>query len=603
MAIDAPKPQGEGLNPYQPPGPGPFFFEEFDGIDTSTSRYGLDEKKMAWCDGWFPMGPKLLNAMPGLGPPLWSAPHGGQVVFFNFANIGTNPIMVAMHADGGMWQVNTNTQFATRIMPDGTILNPTQTKVGISQWGSQYVIIVAQQTNGYWLWDGTALYGAGTLAPPVTITAGGSNYSNPTVTATGGSGTGAIFSATVSNGVITGIKIINPGSGYLATDTVSLSIADSSGSSATATVTLMPYGISGSQAEIYVQRVWVINGATLTWTAPGSFSNFATSAGGGNTTSADSFLRVQYTQIKQTNGFLYTIADSSINYISGVTTSGSPPTTTFTNQNADPEVGTPWPATVDVFGRNIIFANPFGVQISYGAAVSKISEPLDGVYQTVPNFGGFNPSAAKHILFGKKIWILLLPIIDPVTGLQANKLLIWNGKIWFSSVQDVPLLYIQHQEINSILTAYGTDGQKVYPLFTTPSTAFTKTVQSKFWAGPGGYQMTKVATRLWAIFQFVKIAPITVTISVDSETTKNPITYTSSINPIPVKNASGTIIPVKNASSVVIPTQSVSANVYVLPPTAVGQQGALLGLTISTNEPTLSLWSAALQPEIEVYRG
>ena len=47
----------------------------------------------------------------------------------------------------------------------------------------------------------------------------------------------------------------------------------------------------------------------------------------------------------------------------------------------------------DVFGRNIVFANSFGAHISYGAAVTKISEELDGVYNTVPiaNFGTLVP--------------------------------------------------------------------------------------------------------------------------------------------------------------------------------------------------------------------
>ena len=120
----------------------------------------------------------------------------------------------------------------------------------------------------------------------------------------------------------------------------------------------IPLAISGTAIEVYSGRVWIANGPTITFSVPGSLIDFSSANGGGNFTSSDSFLRVAYIQLKQTNGFLYLIGDSSVNYISGVQTSGSPPVTTLTNQNADPEVGSPWPATVDVFSRNILFANP-----------------------------------------------------------------------------------------------------------------------------------------------------------------------------------------------------------------------------------------------------
>jgi hypothetical protein len=231
----------------------------------------------------------------------------------------------------------------------------------------------------------------------------------------------------------------------------------------------MPTAIGGTAVETYQGRVWIADGPTITFSAPGSVEDFTTGNGGGNITSTDPFLRVAYTALKQTNGFLYLIADSSINYISGVQTSGSPPVTTFTNQNADPEVGTPYSATVDVLSRNIVFANAWGAHVSYGAAVTKISEALDGFYASVPNFAGQQLSAAKAIIFGKRIWMLLVPVIDLFSGQQRNKLLMWDGQRWWTSEQEVPLTYIQHQEINSVITAWGTDGSTLRRLFQNPS--------------------------------------------------------------------------------------------------------------------------------------
>lgn len=750
MPIQPQPPPDEQQNPFLPNSQEPNIFEDFAGINTSTSRYGVDDRQMAWCDGWFVVGPKQIRTMYGIGAALYTATGILTIVFFDFYNIGATPYMVVFLSDGSVDQVRTTDGAVTHIMPAATIMSPTRNTIDVTQWGSTYLIIVAQQTNGYWLWDGATLFGAGGVGPVVTMVNVGSGYKTvPSVTASGGTGTGAIFSASIANGQVTGVTVVNPGTGYLANQTITLvfsggnsggtggvltavmahaagsgavltgvmspngsggftmtsvivnnggsgysqftTVTASGGSggssivnatmfatltagvitsvtivnpgfytaatpvptlavndsglfyvtsvtinnggsgyspsvtatcsaggspvsqatlsltltagvitavtvtnggvygsntaptvtvtdsvtNAAATATLMPFGTSGNAVETYQGRVWVANVGTLNWTAPGSFNNFATSAGGGNSTSSDSFLRVTYVRLRATNGFLYLIGDSSVNYISGVQTSGSPPTTTFTNQNADPEVGTPYPATVTVFGRNIMFANAFGVQVSYGAAVTKISEPLDGVYATVANFGGLNLSAAKATIFGKKCWILLSRIVDPVSQATVNKLFIWSGdhKLWTTTPQDVTLTYIQHQEINSVLTAYGSDGTKIYPLFAQKSTAFTKTVQSRLWAAPGGYQFVKASGRLWMIMSGPDTSPISVQVSVDGDQSQAVNFTTYSL------------------------TSSATPTVYVLGPTSVGQIGVVTGLTIKTTQGDVSLWTAMLQNE------
>ena len=350
----------------------------------------------------------------------------------------------------------------------------------------------------------------------ISITNPGSGYSTlATAAVLGGGGTGVSIALTVSSGTVSAVSLVNKGAGFVSVPTVI--VTDSSNPVAQATANLMPFGVEGTSIETYASRVWLSSGPEISFTAPGSLTDFATSDGGGNFTSTDSFLRVGYVQLRQTNGFLYLISDSSINYISGVTTTGTPPTTTFSNQNADPEVGTPYPATVDVFGRNIMLANAVGVHVSYGAAVTKVSEALDGVYNSVYNFNGEILSAAKAIIFGKKVWMVLIPYIDPDTQEPERALFMWNGKFWWASDQDMEILFIQHQEINSVLTAWGTDGTDLRPLFQTPSTGFTKHVRTKLWMEPGGYQFIKATSRLWAIFEFYASSPQTVEIDIESE--------------------------------------------------------------------------------------
>ena len=536
--IEAQPLQPEQPSAYLPAGPPePLIMENFEGINTATTRPGVDDKQMAWCDGFMPLGPRRnLRTLWGVGPAGFTTPGAG-VVFYQFGNIGTTPIAVVVLSDGSIYQFNTTTYVRTLMAAAGTILSPSQLNIGISQYGDQFIQIVAKQANGYFLWDGSTFYGPGAAVP----------------------GYGSV-----------------------------------------------PLAIGGTAIENYAGRVWIANGATITFSAPGSLSDFSSASGGGNFTSSDSFLRTRFVQLKQTNGFLYLVGDSSVNYISGVQTSGSPPVTTFTNQNADPEVGSPWPNTVDVFNRNILFANSFGAHVSYGGAVTKISEMLDGIYNTVPNFGNLVPSAAKAIVFGKKVWMLLLPIIDPITGLQVNKLLMWNGKQWWAATQDIGLIFIQFQEIDSVLTAWGTDGAAIYPMFQQPSAVMTKIVQSRLWDNPGGYQFAKTANRFWALTSYYNFLAAALTVSIDTEKPLvNSESVTISIGPTQVvwTNNTGAVVPWANNSAQAVIWYTSGTSFALSSPQAIGNTGVLTGFTITTNAADMALISAMIQDGIPAYRG
>lgn len=71
----------------------------------------------------------------------------------------------------------------------------------------------------------------------VTVNAGGSGYSTaPTVTLTGGGGTGAAAIATVVGGVVTGVTVTTPGTGYTTAPTVGFTGGSGTGATATATL-------------------------------------------------------------------------------------------------------------------------------------------------------------------------------------------------------------------------------------------------------------------------------------------------------------------------------------------------------------------------------
>lgn len=75
----------------------------------------------------------------------------------------------------------------------------------------------------------------------IIVTAGGSGYTSaPTVSFSGGGGSGAAATAVLTSGVVTSVTITNAGSGYGTAPTVSFSGGDGTGASATAVLNAFP---------------------------------------------------------------------------------------------------------------------------------------------------------------------------------------------------------------------------------------------------------------------------------------------------------------------------------------------------------------------------
>ncbi len=747
----------------------PVIWEKFETLNTKSPRPAIAEGECSWFDGLMPIGPSNARILPGTGPAIFTTQGGETVEWVGFGNIGDTSYGIVLQSDGAVHKFDTATGARFQIMGAGTILSPTSI-FGFSQWGSQYLIFAKDQSNGYWLWDGTNLFTAGTLGPEVMLTNAGSNYSSPptvtvqqtgsgsgmtataqidtngsvshvTITApgtgfavgdfvalnftgggsddqakasavspttttggvsqifvsnggqqytaranvvfSGGGGSGAIASLSIQNGTVTAIAIVNPGSGYTSPPTLVVSdpgipgspgvpggtgfsgfcniafgqitsvgiasggtgynqpptvrfigdgtnaagIAQISGGAVTGVLmsnfgsgytkaimlfeggnnaanadpTLMPFGISGTAVEVFSQRVWVTNGGAVANFPPRNRTIFSSpnspvdfSNGGGAFQSTDSFLRVGYHWLKQTNGFLYLGGDSSVNYVSGVQTTGTGGTaiTTFGNLNVDPQYGSPWPSSVQVFGRNIVFANSIGVFVSYGGAVTKASLPLDGFYNSDPQIQALtaNFSSAVAQIFGIPVYMLLLPVVDQFTGNSVNKLLMYDGKRWWTSQQDLFLAYIATQEINSVLVAWGTDQTHVFRLFQRPTTAFQKVIQSKLFSDPG-YYTTKTAQSLSGVFRVYTIdQPVTITI--DNEAGAGTANASVSIAPsylASIINAGGAAVVVINAHG--DPVSVNGTGIVVFGPIVVGQQGRMIGMTMVTSASDMALLS------------
>lgn len=371
----------------------------------------------------------------------------------------------------------------------GTVTGASVTSPGSGYTGTPSVSFPSGGGTGA---AGIVTISAGTIAS-VTVVHGGTNLTGtPTLTVVGGGGTGAVLTANLTTGSVSSVTVNNGGSGY--TSTPQIVVQTGLNNAASATVTLMPYGISGTALETFQQRVWLTfpyqstfgntaqqNGGINNISSPGSFTDFATSDGGVQFVNTDAFLRTQYINIKQSNGYLYPIGDSSVSVISNVQTSGSPSTTTFNYQNTDPQTGAAWRDTVVPYSRTILLANAFGVFGLYGGAVTKISKQMDNIFNNAvfPSAGGVTPTSAVANIFNLKVYLINMTVVDPFTNVQRTLMLGWDEKEWIVVSQASVMTFINTQEINSNLIAWGTDGTNLYRMLNAPSTLITKKLSSK----------------------------------------------------------------------------------------------------------------------------
>lgn len=635
-----------------------FLFEKFGSLNTKATRPAIKDEEFSWVENWFPIGDGNLRTIYDRSGNFFTA---SQIIVYVFnGSLSADKFGIGVYlffVDGTAFQLEAlggSTPLTSTIFTFFDLFTSSSVPQCV-QWQDKYLLIVANSTkNGYFIWNGTNLFQAGTLSPDINITDGGQNYTSaPTVIAYGGAGSGATFTATVSNGAVTDVEVDDPGSGYLLNDTVQLqftgggsdttatanatiattggvgavdiqtggtgyttssvlsfsggggsgaeavitglnngvitevtitnpgqgytsapTVAASVGSgftasveirrgqlasvnvlaggsgytgqpevqisapdsdtlplvqataaatisggavtgftvinpglgynnpptisliggngAASATASLMPFGISGTTIETYNGSVWIANGTKVSFTAPGSTSNFSTSAGGGSFQSTDNFLKQQFVALKQANGFLYLLGDSSINVISNVqtTVAGTFSTTTFNNSNVDPQIGCGWRDSVCPFNRALVFANPNGVYALYGGAAQRVSSPLDGLFNNAQPFftpgatGIDAPSAALASLFSIPVYMLNFKTVDFLTGATRYLMTIWDGQKWFIGSQSTVPIFISYTEDFSALTAWGTDSINVFQMYTTPSNAITKTFQTRLRSDP-----------------------------------------------------------------------------------------------------------------------
>lgn len=555
--------------------PQPFWLDGFQGANVHDDRRSINDEECAWMENFAPLGKGNARTMYDAATPIYTA---SQNIVYDFPfNVGTIFYHALFFADGSA--------NAVAVVGGGVTVIGAAAKFAVSpslpacaQWGASGIVIVT--SGGYYAWDG-ALYSPGGAAPSWL-----SGQATPFVT-TGNTNTSTSITAVASTtGISIGMMITSSAGDIPAQDLVTATTVNTItiASAATATnvaVTLtaqwmMPNGITGTAVEIFQSRVWILKGAQFSFSAPANGADFNTADGGGTTKSSDGFLKTAYVNIKQSNGFLYLFGDGSINVISNVQTTGSPLTTTFNNQNVDPQTGLGWRDAVVSFGRALCFANPTGVYALFGGAADKISEKIDHLFETA-NFNTVTPTMFVTSIFGVRCLGIIINADDPSTSTQRTMIALWNGKLWFVGSQSLTSKFSTTMEINASPQGWANDGRKVYQLFAAKSGTLQKKIQTKLWAGRSNL-INKTSKDVYVETDDLAGTGVVLTGTLDSGSNA-AVAFSITSNIFFVNNTSG-IITFRNSSSQAL--QFISNPPGVQGARGNTQSGKRLGITLTS---------------------
>lgn len=239
-----------GTNAQVGEAPKPFVVEDFGGLDTKAKRPAIQPRDFYILRNWMPIGPgNMRTVYDHAETALYEAVAPRTILTYAFYNIGSTRYAIVFLDNGTAVQVNTDTSAVTTISATANKFYSTGELPAVAQYQAKYLAITSEvNDNAYWIWDGASLFGAGTLSPEVIMLNSGDDYTSPpTVTAYGGSGSGATFSATVENGKVADIEVTNPGSGYLIGEQVTVVITGGGSDDqarATATVSTSTGGVA-----------------------------------------------------------------------------------------------------------------------------------------------------------------------------------------------------------------------------------------------------------------------------------------------------------------------------------------------------------------------
>jgi hypothetical protein len=467
------------------------------------------------------------------------------------------------------------------------------TSISLTEAGSGYTVAPTISFSGGGGSGATAIAGivdfrTGTVS--ALVTNGGTGYTNAAntvVTISGGGGTNAAATAVLSGGQITGVVITNPGSGY--TNVANLTITITGGGGSNAAVKGIVNDQPNTGIASFSGRVWIANGRNISYSAAGSATDFVT-VSAGTIVLTDSTLRGNIVQILSANNFLYIFGEDSINVFSDVRVTNTG-TTLFTNTNISASVGSKLDYAIFPYFRSVLFMNDFGVYALVGSTTSKLSDPLDGVFENID----FDTTAitAGQVLINNILCAAFNFRYDD-NGTYRYIQAIFFEKKWFFTSQGNDIKTIVSIPVDGKIKLYGSNGTNLVQFYDNPNASINTMVQTALM--PMGDPIRTKQALKFAIEATLSDGGSVLDVTVDSETNQSPI-YTLS-NTISWINIAGTTIAWSNNSGITIGWAGGLG--YTLYKTDAQQWGKYLGLTVTSTSTNYVINGFEFEHELRV---
>jgi len=562
-----------------------FVAKDFKGINVTNNRTAIGEGEFAWMENAQPIGfgnVKIVNA-PDTQAGVTFA---NTVSYMAAANINNTEFQFAFQEDGSAQYVNIENNTLGNLATSGTFSN---SNVQIVQWKNERILII-DPNNGYKTWDGTNLVDIGSVGT-VTINDGGSNYTNVTVTFSAPDQTGGVQAtgeAVTLGNTIVQILVTEPGTGYTAAPTIT--ITDPGGSNANVTCTL--FNQSGTGIATFSGRTWISEERTVYYSAVDTYNDFI-NVSSGFLTLTDSTLRTNIATIIAANNFLYIFGEDSINVFSDVRVNSVTGETLFTNTNVSASIGSGFKYAIFPYFRSMLFLNRYGVYALVGATTTKISDSIDDIFTDI-DFS--EPITAGQVLINN-ILCAAWTFTYNDAGTPRKVQLVFFDRKWFITSQGDNITFTASATLDGNILMYGTTGTDFVKFYSNSTTGIDWELETALW--PMGdpirdKQALKVGIEATLGTGFASLQAY-----IDSENQQSPaIDFANTVFWV---NNLGTVIPWVNNSSEQIGWTGQGGSItsgYFLYKSDAKMYGKYLGLTVTGNTTPFTINGFQLEHEL-----
>jgi hypothetical protein len=354
---------------------------------------------------------------------------------------------------------------------------------------------------------------------------------------------------------------------------------------------------TGDSIAVYSGYVWIVAARNLYVSglyAPGTVdpttaTGWTAAVGAQIVALTDPQIRAKVRRLKAQNGYLYLIADSSINAISDVyIPTGVTPT--FSNQNIQALIGSDQAGSIFAYDRLLMFASRYGAHTLYGVSAPKVSGDIDGTWQYIDFSQAISGGqvVVENILCGA---FLIKRLNDPDYG--SNTIItLWFQNTdtspqtgvtettdiwWFANFG--PLTFIVTGFQNNVPTLFGFLNNQLYQLFADPTTAPNVVVSTKRWHLEDPMARKEAITAGFEAFYF--LYGTSLEFSIDTDDASYPLAIQLAIAQGPWINALSQQGQWINAAS---QTGSwVAPSTYQIPADAQGIYDWHIGMTLRTS--------------------